>query len=209
MTDIAVIGAGNVGDTLARAWARAGHRVTFGARHPERVDPSAGVPAAPIADAIAGASVVVLALPAAAVGEVVQANVGALVDKIVIDATNNLTDRSAPSLSAIATLRAELPRSFAYRAFNSVGWENMADPTFGTETADLLYAGPDNEARATVHALIADVGFRPVYAGDTDDAHRAVDSLATLWFALAFGRGHGRRVAFRVLGDVDDPPVAP
>ena len=31
---IAVIGAGNVGGTLGKRWARAGHEVAFGARNP-------------------------------------------------------------------------------------------------------------------------------------------------------------------------------
>jgi predicted dinucleotide-binding enzyme len=35
MTDIAVIGAGNIGGTLGRTWAAAGHSVTYGARNPE------------------------------------------------------------------------------------------------------------------------------------------------------------------------------
>ena len=48
-------------------------------------------------------------------------------------------------------------------------------------------------------ALIADVGFRPQCVGEGPDAHWAVDSLATLWFALAFGQHRGRRLAFRLL----------
>ena len=50
-----------------------------------------------------------------------------------------------------------------------------------------------------VAGLIADVGFRPVYAGGSPAAFAAVDSVAGLFFALAVGRGLGRRLAFRVL----------
>ena len=35
MTAIAVLGAGNVGATLARRWTAAGHRVTLGSRTPD------------------------------------------------------------------------------------------------------------------------------------------------------------------------------
>ena len=55
------------------------------------------------------------------------------------------------------------------------------------------------DERAAVEALIADAGFRPQYMGEGPDAHWAVDSLATLWFALAFGQHRGRRLAFRLL----------
>ena len=54
--------------------------------------------------------------------------------------------------------------------------------------ADLFYAGPATDDRTVVESLITDVGFRPQYVGAGPDAHQAVDSLATLWFALAFGQ---------------------
>jgi predicted dinucleotide-binding enzyme len=76
----------------------------------------------------------------------------------------------------------------------------MAEPQFGNERADMCFAGPDSGSRAAVEQLIGDVGFRPIYVGPGADAHAAVDALATLWFALAFGRQHGRRVAVRLLG---------
>jgi predicted dinucleotide-binding enzyme len=65
----------------------------------------------------------------------------------------------------------------------------------------MFYAGPDGSEREVVSGLIADVGFRPVYAGPSPAAFAAVDSLAGLWFALAIGGGLGRRLAFRVLTD--------
>ena len=36
---IAIIGTGNVGGTLGRAWARQGHEIVFGVRDPERPPP--------------------------------------------------------------------------------------------------------------------------------------------------------------------------
>lgn len=38
MTDVAVIGSGKVGGTLARSLSRAGLRITIGARDPEKAD---------------------------------------------------------------------------------------------------------------------------------------------------------------------------
>ena len=57
---IAVIGAGNIGQTLGGKWAAAGHEVVYGVR-------SAGVPGtAAIGDAVPGSEVVVLAVAGAA-----------------------------------------------------------------------------------------------------------------------------------------------
>jgi 8-hydroxy-5-deazaflavin:NADPH oxidoreductase len=130
--------------------------------------------------------------------DVLAAHAGALAGRIVIDATNNMSPGNAGQLSALGHLPAS---ATGFRAFNSVGVENMANPVIGGVAADMFYAGPDGAERETVGALIADVGFRPVYAGAGPAALAAVDSVAGLWFALALGRGYGRRLAFRVLTD--------
>jgi predicted dinucleotide-binding enzyme len=197
---IAVIGAGKVGDTLATAWERAGRTVAVGVRHPA----DASRPATTVTEALDGADVVVLAVPGAATRSTIDINAPALAGKVVVDTTNDLSHGPTSVLSALAHLGAVVPDALGYRAFNSIGWENMANPRFGDETADLCFAGPDGAGRTTVESLITDVGFRPVYVGAGDDAHHAVDALATLWFALAFGQDRGRRLAFRVLEDDAD-----
>ena len=198
---IAVIGAGNIGRTLATAWARAGHPVTFGARDPS--GPAAALPGRlgiavgvrSIAEAIGAAEAVLIAVPGDAVGTLVAEYGASLAGRIVIDAANDLAGEQMNSVAAIAE---RVPTAAVYRAFNSLGWENFAEPRFGDEVADLFYCGPDDETRHTVERLIADVGLRPVRVGDLDSAP-IVDSVATLWFALALRQGHGRHLAFRML----------
>src|SRR6266545_2517236 len=80
---IAVIGTGNIGGTLGRAWARAGHDVAFGSRHPDGNTVS-------VADALAGSDVVLLALPGRSVGELLADHAGSIDGKLVIDATNQI-----------------------------------------------------------------------------------------------------------------------
>jgi predicted dinucleotide-binding enzyme len=147
--------------------------------------------------ALEEARVAVYTVPGTAMPELLAAHTVALEGRIVIDATNNMTG-GGQELSALRHLP---DGAIGYRAFNSVGWENVADPVLGGEVADMFYAGPDGSEREVVSGLIADVGFRPVYAGGSPAAFAAVDSLAGLWFALALGRGLGRRLAFRVLTD--------
>jgi len=207
--DLAVIGARTVGAVLARAWAGAGHRVTIGVRHPDAPEVAAlaaelgaACTATTPAAAIAGATVVICAIPGSAMAGFVAEHAPALGGRIVIDATNDLSE-GAHDPSAIGDLARLAPTALAYRAFNSVGWENLTNPMFGAVRADLFFAGPDGAGRGTVARLIADAGPRPVYVGAGDDAHRAVDALATLWFCLAFGQGWGRRLAFRALSAAD------
>jgi predicted dinucleotide-binding enzyme len=71
---IAVIGAGNIGATLARKWSAAGHAVVFGVRDPSAEKPRAlaselGGSVAVPSEAAQGADVVVLAIPGAVVDE--------------------------------------------------------------------------------------------------------------------------------------------
>jgi len=203
---IAIIGSGNIGGTLGAKWAAAGHAVVFGVRDAGSAKARAALGAAgerarvdKIAGAIADAEVVVLAVPGAAVAETVAAHGAALDGKLVIDTTNQF---GAPVMNGIAAIAGAAPQAAIYRAFNSVGWENMAEPIVGGVQADLLYCGPDGAGRAAVEQLIAAVGLRPVRVGDLQQV-ALVDNLGALWSALVFGQGLGRRLAFKVLTPSD------
>ena len=184
---IAVIGAGNIGRTLGAKWATAGHQVIYGVRTPESPE------TAPIADAVASAEVVVLAVPGTVAKDVLGALGEALAGKVVIDATNDV--QGAGKLHALEELT---DGAHPARAFNTLGWENFADPVLDGITADLFYAAEEGHAKEVADRLIADVGLRPVWLGGVE-AFDLVDSLTRLWFTLALRRGHGRRLAFKML----------
>ena len=190
--DIGVIGTGFIGGILGRALASSGHKVTFGSRHPgdEAVADGTAATVASIADALAGAEVVILALPGAAVPELTAAHRDALDGKLVIDATNQMGQ-------PVANSRAALPPNTRYaRAFNTVGGENMADPIFADGPADMFFSAPEAD-RATVETVIEGVGLRPVYVGEDQEA--LIDALFQIWIALALKQGRGRRLALRLV----------
>lgn len=55
--------------------------------------------------------------------------------KIVIDATNDLSaGHTSGELSSLPYLAEKVPSALGYRAFNSVGWENIADPPTATRS---------------------------------------------------------------------------
>lgn len=199
---IAIIGAGNIGGTLGAKWAAAGHSVVFGVRDPESPKAraslgaaGAGAAATSIAEALTSAEVVLLSLPGAAVAAFAGEHGAALGRKLVIDATNQF---GQPVMNGIATIQAAAPGAQLVRAFNSLGWENFAEPTIDGVQVDLLYCAPAGEAQAVAERLIADVGLRPVRVGDLAQAP-LVDSIGALWGALVFGQGHSRQLAFKVL----------
>lgn len=203
MTTIAVIGQGNVGATLARKWAAAGHELVLGARDPAGERPRAlaaelagQARTAAVADAVREAGVVVFAMPGAGMAEAVEALAADLDGKTVIDATNKV---GAQPLHSVDVIGAAAPRAQVFRAFSTLGWENFAEPVIDGVQADLFYVGPEGEADQTVSALIADVGLRPVRVGDLAQIG-VVENLAALWFALVFQQGRPRRLAFKMIG---------
>jgi len=199
---IAVVGAGNIGGTLGRKWVAAGHEVALGVRDTGderaralRAELGERTRVATIPDAVAGADAVLLAVPGKVAAET-AAGLGAALDgRIVIDATNNI---GAPAANSVAAIQAAAPGAHVFRAFNIYGWENFADPMYDGVQADLFYAGPEGGAGATVEALIAAVGLRPVRLGGSDQAG-LTDDLLRIWFTLMRG-GRGRHMALKLLG---------
>jgi hypothetical protein len=134
--------------------------------------------------------VVVLALPGAAVADLVAQHRDALAHALVIDATNRMGE-------PVANCRSALPSSVRYaRAFNTLGGENLADPRFADGPADMFFSAPEPD-RAIVEGVIEGVGLRPVYLGEDQEA--LLDALFRVWIVLAVQQGRGRRLAFRMI----------
>jgi 8-hydroxy-5-deazaflavin:NADPH oxidoreductase len=187
---IALIGTGKIGSTLGQKFQQAGHEVVYASRNP-RGDGPGGAPVVAVGQAIAGADVVVFAIPGPAVAAVAAEHGPALAGKVVVDATNRM---GGPVVNNRAEIVGAAPDTHYVRAFNMLGWENFAEPL---PDADLFFAA-DPDARAIAETLIEAVGLRPQYIGDRDAA-ATVDALLPVWFALTKQRGGNRKVALRVV----------
>jgi 8-hydroxy-5-deazaflavin:NADPH oxidoreductase len=199
---IAVLGAGNIGGTLGRKWALAGHKVAFGVTNPDsaraqklRAELGNSVTIDLPGVALAERDVVVMALPGNAMDETIIKYAAQLDGKIILDTANRL---GGGPMNSFATFQTHTPLAHIYRAFNSLGWENFAEPVFDGIQADLFYCGPDGDARKVTEKMIEDVGLRPIRLGDVEQVG-LVDSVGSIWFALVFGQGKGRHLAFKVL----------
>ncbi|HLG72901.1 MAG TPA: NAD(P)-binding domain-containing protein [Chloroflexota bacterium] len=201
--NVAIIGAGNIGGTLARKLAGAGHHVSLGVRDVAKAADLAaqigqGTDVKSPAQAVAEADAVIFALPGGVMPDILGELSQALAGKVLIDATNNLSP--GQPLNSIALLTEKAPTASVYRAFNTLGWENFANPMFGGTQADLFYCGPAGDPQKVAEDIIQGVGLRPVYVGGVDQT-AVVDGVASLWFALVFGQKRPRRLAFRLLED--------
>lgn len=202
--NIAIIGSGNIGEGLARAWRKAGHAVVFGARNPGDAELAAlceqiGARAASVADSVRDAEVVALAMPYAALEDVL-AKVGDLAGKTVIDCTNAII-RGAAGLSIdtghSSRLQARLPKAHVFKSFNAQGAENLANPSYDGIAASNFFCGNEAPTRARVAQLITDVGFAPIDIGPLAN-EVMLEQLMLLWMAC-FRAAGTRDIAFKLL----------
>ncbi len=174
---IAIIGTGNVGSAIARGLRGKGHDVTLGARDPQAADVVAlasetGARAMTPEAAAAAGDVVVLALPWGAAEGAVRA-LGNLAGKTVIDCMNPLgmVDGAlgltlGHSTSGGEIVQGWLPGAHVVKTLNQVGAEIMTNNDHLSHRPVMFMAGDDAGAKAQVAALLTDLGFEALDAGD-------------------------------------------
>jgi 8-hydroxy-5-deazaflavin:NADPH oxidoreductase len=204
---IAIIGAGHVGMALGQALTRRGETVVFGVPEPQKY--AAAVAAlgerarlTGTAEAIAGADLVILAVPHGATAGIAQ-SVADWQGKVLVDATNPLAPGLAGLTLGTTTSGAEVLAQQArgarvVKAFNSTGAENMADAAYTDGVPMMPVCGDDADARQRVMALATLIGFEAVDMGPLMAA-RYLEPFAMTWIHLAFRQGMGRRFAFGML----------
>lgn len=206
---IAVIGSGNVGGTLGKGWAKRGHEVVFGARHPTdqklaqllaATDGKAG--AASVKDAAARAEILALTVPWDAAQEALK-SAGNLRGKILLDCTNPVKPDLSGLTLGYSTSGGEQVAAWAVGArvvkiFNTTGFGNMASPVYPEGASMMLYCGDDAEAKKTAAQLATDLGFEAYDAGPLAEA-RLLEPLALVWMHLAVFQKMGTGFAFRMM----------
>jgi predicted dinucleotide-binding enzyme len=191
---------------MARGLRGKGHAVTPGARDPADAQVAAlaadpGAALARPAETAAGAEVVILALPWG-VAEAAVASLGDLAGKTVVDCMNPLGRTAAGmgltvghSTSGGEIVQGWLPQTHVVKTLNQVGAEIMARNERLPHRPVMFQAGNSEPAKAKVAALLADLGFEPLDAGDLTRA-RLPEPFGMVWINQALLRGKGRNWAF-------------
>jgi 8-hydroxy-5-deazaflavin:NADPH oxidoreductase len=187
---IAIVGAGNVGGALGARFSKFGYSVRYGTKEQ------------PVAEAVKGADIVFVALPASVTLDVMKA-AGDLTGKIVVDCTNpvgpGITHAPPPEGSVAAALAKALPGARVVKAFNVFGKEFHEDPQLAHGlVADVPIASDDADAKAAVSAIAERCGFAPMDAGPLRNA-ALLESLAILWIHVAMVGGRGRTSAWKLV----------
>ena len=186
---------------MGGAW-RTAHDVTYGLRSPD--DPKyadLGTLTATNAAATTAADVVVLCTPWQGTERAI-ADCGDLVDKIVIDCTNPLTpDFTALEIGRTSSGAEQVaewaPGARVCKAMNQIGAPMMDHPQVSGHPV-MFVCGDDEAAKRTTSALVSELGFEVVDAGDLSAA-RLLEPYGLLWIHLALRRGYGTNFAFGIL----------
>ncbi|MGB8652640.1 MAG: NAD(P)-binding domain-containing protein [Mycobacteriales bacterium] len=209
---IAVLGTGMVGQALAGRLAQLGHDVVVGTRDPQTTlahppfatwqDQHPHVRLATFAEAAAHGEVVVNASSGGASLAVLEAaGADRLAGKVLLDIANPLdfSQGFPPSLSVVNTdsLAEQIQRAFpavrVVKSLNTMNCEVMVDPKRLPGDHDVLVAGDDPEAKATVEGLLRELGWPQGSIIDLGGlrAARGTEMYLPLWLSLMQALGSG------------------
>ena len=170
--DVGIIGAGRLGQAMARTALRAGRQVVLAnSRGPESLASVVSTlgegASAGTVDAAAGADIVVIAVPWPRVPEAVQGLQGD--GRIVIDATNDFDPSDLNGLTSSRVLADLVPVARVVKAANTLGAAVLgSDPHEAGGRRVIFLSGDDAEAKSEVSTLFEDAGFVAIDLGGLD-----------------------------------------
>ena len=205
---IGIVGAGNMGASIAAQLAKTGEPVTLTDRNLGKAESVVagiareGVSAANVSATLAS-DVVVLALWYPGTTDFAAEHAAELDGKIVIDISNPLDESwvrlaTDPSTSSAELLAQQLPGSRIVKAFNTTHAPALADGHVDEVTLDVLLASDDDAAKAQVGELVKAAGLRPIDAGRLDNA-RLLERLTAFQIELSQRYELDFRLTFKLL----------
>ena len=192
MTNVSIIGIGNMGGAITGILAKGGASVQVVARDLARAQElagSTGATAASFGDALTG-DIVVLAIPFPAVDDVIAAYGDQLVGKTIVDITNPVDFDTFDGLvvpsdaSAAAVIAEKVPGATVVKAFNTNFAATLATGQVGDAATTVLVAGDDADAKQALIAAIEAGGLQAADAGTLKRA-RELEAVGFLQMGLA------------------------
>ncbi|MEZ4379758.1 MAG: NAD(P)-binding domain-containing protein [Nannocystaceae bacterium] len=154
-------------------------------------------------DAALASDIVVLATPYDASLALAEAHAPRLAGKIVVDISNPMNANfdglaTAPGTSAAEQIAAAAPRARIVKAFNTTFAGTLVDGEVSGQRLDVLIAGDDSDAKATVAGLVEGGGLVPIDVGPLRRA-RQLEGMALLGITLQFSLGTEFATAWKLV----------
>lgn len=200
---VSIIGTGNMGASLAAAFAAAGHHIVIGARDSAKAAGLAekigrGAIGGTVQAAAQSSDVVVLAVPYAAVSDVI-AEPNVLAGKVVVDVSNPITADFKGLVVGHTTSAAEeiqklAPQAHVVKAFNTIFASLLDAEARQGKTPQVFVAGDNESAKSVVAELVRSIGFEPVESGPLSNS-RFIEPIGEMNIHFGFFLGRGVMVA--------------
>jgi 8-hydroxy-5-deazaflavin:NADPH oxidoreductase len=206
--NVTIIGTGNMARGIGKRLVAGGHSVTVLGKAVDAAEAVVGdlgegsTQAGRSGEAIAD-DVVVLAVYFPDAQAAVEQYGEGLSGKVVVDITNPVNESfdglvTPPDGSAAQELAARAPGARVVKAFNTTFAGTLSEGQVAGQPLDVLIAGDDEEAKATVAQLVADGGLRPIDAGPLKRA-RELEAAGLLHMTLQAPLGTGFGSALKLL----------
>lgn len=197
---IAVIGAGNIGGTLAKLFAKANHTVFLGVRNQDdlKVKNLLGknISAHTIKDAAKAADVIVTAAYPTATRQIAK-QLGDVKGKVIIDTMNTFRGKPKPFKTTAEALLAWTNSKDVARCFNTTGWQNIQNPNYKGTKIDMFIAGSSTKAKKVAAKLAKDVGFGKIHDLGGPESFELMEQIVIVWVGLS--QILGRNIAMQIL----------
>jgi NADPH-dependent F420 reductase len=200
---VSIIGTGNMGSSLAAAFAAAGHEIVIGARDPAKAIGLAekigrGAIGGTVQAAAQSADVVVLAVPYPAMSDVI-AEPDVLAGKVVVDVSNPITADFKGLVVGHATSAAEeiqklAPQAHVVKAYNTIFAPLLDAEARQGKTPQVFVASDNESAKSVVAELVRSTGFEPVESGPLSNS-RFIEPIGEMNIHFGFFLGRGLMVA--------------
>jgi predicted dinucleotide-binding enzyme len=206
---IAILGHGNVGGALARAFARAGYQITIATvEGRSEVLPSwieeLEIEAKPAARAVQEADILLLAVPFPAVESLLSDLQPLLTGKVVIDCTNPVAPDLSHGLesrqSGSEHIQSLIPEAHIAKCFSIYGFENFEHPPVGSLKPAMLIASDHDEAAAFAKELANATGWEAVHVGPLSQALH-LEHMTLLWIKMVRMRNMNPRCVWALVQD--------
>ena len=210
---VGMLGTGDVGQDLGKAFIATGHEVMMGSRNPNDakvqawVADNGGSASSGTFEAAArfGELIVLATLWSGTENALNLAKPDNFKGKVVIDATNPLVfEEGGPPRLALGhtdsggeQVQRWLPGASVVKCFNIVGHQYMFRPQFEGGPPDMFIAGNNDESKKTVTKILSDFGWPAIDIGGIEGA-RLLEPLCILW-VFYVARTHTWHHAFKLL----------
>ncbi len=201
---LAIIGSGNVGGTLAKRFADAGHHIILGVRNTaefkgkELLTYSKHISVNTITEAVKNAEIIIISVPAQLAAEVAR-SLGDVSGKVIIDTMNAISLKPEGFTNTSDAILANCNTSEIVKCFNSTGFENILNPMYEGKGIDMFTAGSSETAKQKATQLSKEIGFENVYHFGGNDTFNLIEQFAFSWINLAILQKQGRDMAFKII----------